>query len=484
MEKDYQVVWDKCLEIIKDNLGKENEQVFRTWFEPIVPIQLEDNCILKIQVPSPFFYEWLEQHFIDILRRSIRSVLGPQGMLKYIVVMDQSISGQPIVTTLPSTGGRGLTNNRPQDMPFNLNKEDSKDLPNPFIIPGIKKVKVNSQLSDSYSLSNFVEGDCNRLARSAGYAVAENPGRTSFNPLLLHGGVGLGKTHLANAIGLKTKELHPNKTVLYVTSEQFMQQYADAGKNGTTNEFIHFYEMIDVLIVDDIQFWANKATKTQEAFFHIFNYLYQKKNQVIVTSDKAPSELVGLEPRLLSRLKWGLSADLQLPDVETRIKILQQKLANDGIEMPYEVIEYIAYNINSNIRELEGALVSLIAQSSLNRKQITIDLAKQMIDKFVKNTSREITIDYIQKVVCDYFNLPIDSIQSRTRKREIVQARQLAMYFAKKMTKSSLAIIGLQCGNKDHATVLHACKTVVNLAETDKQFRYWVEDLEKKFKEG
>ena len=263
-----------------------------------------------------------------------------------------------------------------------------------------------------------------------------------------------------------------------------MQQFADAGKNNNTNDFIHFYELIDVLIIDDIQFWANKASKTQEAFFHIFNYLHQKRNQIIITSDKAPSELIGLEPRLLSRLKWGLAADLQMPDVETRIKILQQKLDNDGIEMPYEVIEYIAYNINTNVRELEGALVSLIAQSSLNRKQITIDLAKQMIDKFVKSTSREITIDYIQKVVCDYFNLPIDSIQSRTRKREIVQARQLAMYFAKKMTKSSLAIIGLQCGNKDHATVLHACKTVSNLAETDKQFRYWVEDLEKKFKES
>ena len=482
MEKDYKKVWASCLEIIKDNLGKENEQVFRTWFAPIVPVQLEKS-VLKVQVPSPFFYEWLEEHFIDILRRSIHSVLGPQGMLKYIVVMDQSIPETPLTTTIPSTGGRSLTNNRPQDMPFNLNKEETKDLPNPFYIPGIKKVKVNSQLSDTYSLDNFVEGDCNRLARSAGYAVAEKPGK-AFNPLLLHGGVGLGKTHLANAIGLKTKELHPEKTVLYVTSEQFMQQYADAGKKGTTTDFIHFYEMIDVLIVDDIQFWVNKAQKTQEAFFHIFNHLYQNKNQLIVTSDKAPSELAGLEPRLLSRLKWGLSADLQVPDVETRIKILQQKLTNDGIEMPYEVIEYIAYNINTNIRELEGALVSLIAQSSLNRKQITIDLAKQMIDKFVKNTSREITIDYIQKVVCDYFNLPIESIQSRTRKREIVQARQLAMYFAKKMTKSSLAIIGLQCGNKDHATVLHACKTVVNLAETDKQFRYWVNDLDKKFKES
>lgn len=482
MEKDYKTVWANCLGIIKDNLGKENEQVYRTWFEPIVPVQLEDN-VLTIQVPSQFFYEWLEQHFIDLLKQTIRLQLGPSGMLKYSIVVDQSIPDAPITTNLPSTGTRQLTSNKPQEIPFDLNRDDNHEFANPFIIPGIKKIPVPSQLSESYTLENFVEGDCNRLARAAGFAVAENPGKTSFNPLLLHGSVGLGKTHLANAIGLKTKEMHQDKTVLYVTSEQFMQQYADAGKNKTTNDFIHFYEMIDVLIIDDIQFWANKAPGTQEAFFHIFNYLYQRNKQIIITSDKSPSEMTGLESRLLSRFKWGLSADLQAPDVETRINILKRKLENDGIEMPYNVIEYIAYNINTNVRELEGALVSLIAQSSLNHKQITLELAKQMIDKFVKNTSREITIDYIQKVVCDYFNLPIDSIQSRTRKREIVQARQLTMYFAKKMTKSSLAIIGLQCGNKDHATVLHACKTVSNLTETDKQFRYWVEDLEKKFKE-
>lgn len=481
MEKDYKEVWNECMKIISDSLGKDSEKTYRTWFEPIVPVQLEDG-VLTIQVPSHFFYEWLEQHYIDLLRHAINRTLGPQGRLRYSIVMDQSIAEKPITTSIPTSGTGRAASNRPLDMPIVCNSDD-KELPNPFVIPGIKKIKINSQLSESYSLDNFVEGECNRLARAAGYAVAENPGKTSFNPLLLHGQVGLGKTHLANAIGLKTKQLHQEKVVLYVTSEQFMQQYADAGKNGTTNDFIHFYEMIDVLIVDDIQFWANKAAKTQEAFFHIFNYLHQKNNQIIITSDKAPSELEGLEPRLLSRLKWGLSADLQAPDVETRIRILQQKLCNDGIEMPFEVIEYIAYNINTNIRELEGALVSLIAQSSLNRKQITIDLAKQMIDKFVKSTSREITIDYIQKVVCDYFNLPIDSIQSRTRKREIVQARQLSMYFAKKMTKSSLAIIGLQCGNKDHATVLHACKTVTNLAATDKQFRCWVDELSKKFKD-
>ena len=482
VQNDYQRVWDDCLEFIKDNLtGKENEKVFSTWFEPIVPVKL-DGSTLIIQVPSPFFYEWLEQNYAELLKRAIQLTLGNQACLQYSIVMDKSIADQPLTTQVPS-GGYQLPRNKPLDIPRNINADDSRVFPNPFVIPGIQKVRVNPQLSPSYTLHNYVEGECNRLARAAGYAVAEKPGKTAFNPLMLHGGVGLGKTHLANAIGLKTKELHPDMTVLYVTSEQFMQQYMDAGRNGTTSDFVHFYEMMDVLIVDDIQFWSNKAGRTQEAFFHIFNTLHQAGKQIIITSDKAPSELQGLETRLTSRLKWGLAAELLPPDVETRMSILRQKLASDGVEMPDEVIEYIAYNINTNVRELEGALISLMAQSSLNHRDITIDLARQMVDKFVKSTNREVTIDYIQKVVCDYFNIPIESIQTRTRKREIVQARQLTMYFAKKLTKSSLAIIGLQCGNKDHATVLHACKTVANLAETDKQFRLWIEDLDKKFKE-
>lgn len=482
IEEDYKRVWAECLEVIKDALGPDNKTAFETWFIPIVPLQLEGSTLL-VQVPSSFFYEYIEYHYIDLLKRVIRMKLGPNAMLKYSIVMDQTIPSDLLSTTLPSHG-RTSVKNPLTDMPVNINKDNAREIPNPFVIPGIQKTRVNSQLSPNYTLENFVEGDCNRLARSAGYAVAEKPGLTSFNPLLLHSSVGLGKTHLANAIGLKTKELHHDKTVLYVTSEQFMQQYAEAGRAGTTNDFIHFYELIDVLIIDDIQFWSGKAQKTQEAFFHIFNYLHQRNCQIIITSDKAPGELQGLEPRLLSRLKWGLNADLQAPDVETRKAILRQKLQNDGIEMDDEIIEYIAYNINTNVRELEGALISLIAQSSLNRKQITLDLTKQMIDKYVQSSTREITIDYIQKVVCDSLDLPVEAIQQTSRKREIVQARQLSMYFAKKITKSSLAVIGMQCGNKDHATVLHACKTIENLRQTDRYIRNLVDELEKKFKEA
>ena len=366
-------------------------------------------------------------------------------------------------------------------MPIDLNRGTSKEIPNPFVIPGLKKIKVNSQLVESYSFDHFVEGDCNRLARSAGFAVSENPGKTAFNPLFIYSNVGLGKTHLVHAIGLQVKNNFPEKTVLYVSTEQFIAQFIESVRNNNQNDFVHFYQMIDVLIVDDIQFLSGKE-KTQDVFFHVFNQLHQNLKQVVLTADKPPVEIKGIEPRLLSRFKWGLAADLQPPALETRIAILQKRLYNDGIEMPADVVEYLAYSINTNIRELEGALISILAQSSLNKKAITIELAKQMIDKFVKSTSREVSIDYIQKIVCDYFNLPLEVINSKTRKREIVQARQLSMYFAKKHTKASLANIGTHCGKKDHATVLHACRTVNNLIDTDKQFRIYVEELDKKIK--
>ncbi len=470
-------VWDNCLKIIKDNI---HYQSFKTWFLPIRPVKLE-NDVLTIQVPSQFFYEWLEEHYIGLLKKTLKKELGPEGRLEYSILMENAYDNpDPYSIKIPASNKKTY-GNPAVSMPIDLNRGASKEIPNPFVIPGLKKIKVNSQLVENYCFENFVEGDCNRLARSAGFAVAENPGKTAFNPLYIYSNVGLGKTHLAHAIGIQVKNNLPDHTVLYVSTEQFIGQYIESVRNNNQNDFVHFYQMIDVLIVDDIQFLSGKE-KTQDVFFHIFNHLHQTAKQLILTSDKAPVEMKGIEPRLLSRFKWGLAADLQPPDLETRIAILQKKLYNDGIEMPGEVIEYLAYSINTNIRELEGALISIMAQSSLNKKPITLELAKQMIDKFVKSTSREISIDYIQKMVCDYFNLPVDSISSKTRKREIVQARQLAMYFAKKHTKASLATIGLHCGNKDHATVLHACRTVNNLIDTDKQFRIYVEELDKKIK--
>lgn len=465
-------VWESCLKVIKDNIPL---QAYKTWFSPIVPVKIENN-VLTIQVPSHFFYEWLEEHYITLLKKVVKKELGTEGRLEYSIVMDKSTkNATPYTVKLPTTDNKSLKN-APMNMPLNINE---KQIRNPFIIPGLKKVHVDSNLNPAYSFENFVEGDCNRLARSAGFAVSNKPGGTAFNPLLIYGGVGLGKTHLAHAIGIGIKNQFPNKTVLYVGSEKFAHQFIDALRNDSTNDFIHFYQMVDVLIIDDVQFFSGKE-KTQDVFFHVFNHLHQNGKQIILTSDKPPVELEGMEQRLLSRFKWGLSADLGTPDLETRIAILEKKMYGNGIELPREVVEYLAYSINTNIREMEGAWTSLLAQASLNKKAITLDLAKQMIDKFVKNTAREVSIDYIQKVVCDYFDLPIEMLKSKTRKREVVQARQISMYFSKKMTKSSLASIGAHCGGKDHATVLHACRTVSNLSETDKQFKVYLEDLEKK----
>jgi chromosomal replication initiator protein len=472
MIKSHEGVWESCLKLIKDNISL---QAFKTWFEPIVPIKLENN-ILTIQVPSHFFYEWLEEHYIQLLRKVVKKEIGNEGSLEYSIVMENnSNSSSPYTVKIPTNNTSSLKN-APVNMPINTNE---KQIRNPFIIPGLKKVNIESNLIASHTFDNFVEGECNRLARASGYAVANKPGGTAFNPLLIYGGVGLGKTHLAHSIGIEIKDNFPNKTVLYVQSEKFAHQFIDAIKNNTTNDFVHFYQMVDVLIIDDVQFFTGKE-KTQDVFFSIFNHLHQNGKQIVLTSDKAPVEMQGMEQRLLSRFKWGLSADLGTPDLETRIAILEKKMYGSGIELPNDVVEYLAYSINTNIREIEGALNTLLAQASLNKKAITLELAKQMVDKFVRSTAREVSIEYIQKVVCDYFDLPIEMLKSKTRKREVVQARQISMYFSKKMTKSSLANIGAHCGGKDHATVLHACRTVVNLSETDKQFRNYLEELEKK----
>jgi chromosomal replication initiator protein len=412
-EKTFEKVWNNCLGIIKDNVPLQS---FKTWFEPIKPVKISNN-VLTIQVPSQFFYEWLEEHYITLLKKTIRKELGAEGRLEYSIVMENSYNNAKPHTVVFPTANNKAVKNHPVSMPLDIS---SKPIKNPFIIPGIQKINIDSQLNPNYSFENFIEGDCNRLARSAGYAVANKPGGTSFNPLLIYGSVGLGKTHLAHAIGLQIKTNFPNKTVLYVSSEKFTHQFIESVKNNTQNDFVHFYQMMDVLIIDDVQFFAGKD-KTQDVFFHIFNHLHQSGKQLVLTSDKPPVEMQGLEQRLLSRFKWGLSADLQTPELETRIAILEKKMYADGIELPKDVVEYLAYNITTNIRELEGALISLIAQSSMNKKSITLELARQMIDKFVKNTVREVSIDYIQKIVCDYFNLPVDLMKSKTRKREVVK---------------------------------------------------------------
>jgi chromosomal replication initiator protein len=473
MEKTSTQVWDSCLQIIKDNIPAQS---FKTWFEPIKALRLEGN-VLTIQVPSLFFYEWLEEHYVGLLRKTVKKQLGEEGRLEYNIVVEKSSTTIPFTTNMPSNGNGAEGKNQSMPMPVALNK----DIKNPFVIPGLKKLQVDPQLNANYTFENFVEGDCNRLARSAGYAVAAKPGGTSFNPLMIYGGVGLGKTHLAQAIGNEIKRSLPDKLVLYVSCEKFTQQFVDALKNNNINDFVNFYQAMDVLIMDDVHNFAGKE-KTQDIFFHIFNHLHQSGKQLIVTSDKAPKDLAGLEERLLSRFKWGLSADLQVPDLETRMAILKKKIYADGIDLPGEVIEYVAHNIDNNVRELEGAMVSLLAQSTLNRKEIDLNLAKSMLKNFIKNASKEISMDYIQKLVCEYFEVPIEMVKSQTRKREIVQARQISMYLSKSHTKTSLKSIGAFFGGRDHSTVIYACQTVEDLIDTDKKFKGYVADIQKKLK--
>lgn len=472
MEKTCKTVWESCLQIIKDNIPTQS---FKTWFEPIIPLRLEES-VLTIQVPSLFFYEWLEEHYVGLLRKTVKKQLGDTGRLEYNIVVEKS-SQKPYTTNIPSSGNGAEGKSQSIPMPVILNK----DIKNPFVIPGLKKLQVDPQLNPNYTFENFIEGDCNRLARSAGYAVAAKPGGTSFNPLMIYGGVGLGKTHLAQAIGNEVKKTMPDKLVIYVSCEKFCQQFVDSLKNNTINDFVNFYQAMDIIIMDDVHNFAGKD-KTQDIFFHIFNHLHQSGKQLILTSDKPPKDLAGLEERLLSRFKWGLSADLSVPDMETRMAILKKKMYQDGIELPNDVIEYVANNIDNNVRELEGAMVSLLAQSTLNKKEIDLALAKQMLKNFIKNTSKEISMEYIQKLVCEYFEVPVEMVKSKTRKREIVQARQISMYLAKSHTKTSLKSIGAFFGGRDHSTVIYACQTVEDLIDTDKKFKAYVYDIQKKLK--
>ena len=478
MNRDLNDIWNECLQMFRENVPP---QAYSTWFEPIKPVDYRDG-LLTIQVPSDFFYEYLESRFIKVIKATIRKVLGPEGKLEYSIMMDTD-ENKPVVVRQPSVD-RTNTTNPPKQIQINFDKSESSML-NPFVLPGIKKINIESNLNKSNCFENFVTRECNRVAYEAGVAIAKNPGKTSFNPMFIFSPTGMGKTHICQAIGLETKKYHPELTVLYVNAEQFLMQFQAScrnnnSKNSSRDDFVHFYQMIDVLIIDDIQFLADKV-KTQEAFFHIFNHLQQNDKQLIFTCDKPPAELNGMEQRLISRFKWGLSAEMTVPDVVTRRNILKRKAYNEGVEIPDDVINFIAEHIKSNVREMEGFLVSLIAQSSLNRKAITIGLARQIAERFVNSSNREITINYIITSVCEEMGTSQENFFKSTRKRNVVQARQLSMYFAKKYTKASLVVIGEKCGKKDHATVIHALKTIDNLLETDKQFRAMTEKIEQKF---
>ena len=462
--KDHLEVWTICLRHIATKI---NPRSYKTWFEPIKPIKLSKN-VLTIQVPNKFFYEWLEEHYITIIREGMRIALGPGGQLEYQIVVDD----------YKKVRASESLDKKANDSVIDI---ASKKIKNPFVIPGLKRQLVDPQLKPSYTFDKFIEGNCNRLARSAGLAVAKKPGGNAFNPLFIFGDVGLGKTHLAQAIGNEIISRHDDKNVIFVSSEKLTNQIVHALRNNSIDELVNFYQMIDVLIVDDIQFLANRP-KTQEIFFHIFNHLHQIGKQIILTSDCPPKSLNGMQERLISRFKWGISADLLAPDFETKMAIARAKIKDDAIELPDDVLEFICYNIKNSIRELEGVLITLIAQSALNNKEIDIPLTKEVIKHFITHMSDEVTVESISRLVAEHFNVPLEKLHSKTRKRSIVIARQLSMYLAKQMTNKSLKQIGNNLGGKDHTTVLYACRSVQNLMDTDQIFKDTVFSLEKKIR--
>ena len=471
MQNDCHVVWSNCLTVIRGNIS---EQSFKTWFEPIVPVRLSNN-VLTIQVPSQFFYEWLEEHYVHLLRKAIDSELGPAARLEYSIIVDKgNDKNRPLVINVPNTKSHSGRGNRADSYPADITRS-------PFELKDLDSLQLDSYLNPHYTFDNFVEGECNRLARSAGFAVAQKPGTTSFNPLMLYGGVGLGKTHLVQAIGNHIKNGKDNKFVLYVSSEKFTNQFIDAIRNNSLPNFTNFYLQIDVLVIDDVQFLAGKE-RTQEIFFHIFNHLHQAGKQIIMTSDCRPWELKGMQERLLSRFKWGLTADLQQPDLETRIAIIQKKLLADGIYIPYNVIEYLAHSVDTNVRELEGVIISLMAQASLNRKEIDLDLAKKTLHHIVQHVEKTVTVESIQQAVAERFGVQVSDLKDKSRKKEVVLPRQIAMYLTKEHTSLPLKSIGYHFGGRDHSTVIHSIQTINDVLGTDPQVKDAVGELQKAIK--
>lgn len=467
IESNHVSLWNRCLRVIRDNVP---ETTYNTWFVPIVPLMYEDNA-LTVQVPSQFFYEYLEDKFVELLRATLYKEIGEGTKLMYRVIV---VNGPKTSIDLEAT-------NRSTAIPQRSVIRNGNKAPN--ILKAPSALDLDPQLNPNYNFENFIEGYSNKLSRTAGEAVAINPAKTTFNPLFLYGPSGVGKTHLANAIGTRIKEKFPEKRVLYVSAHLFQVQYTDSIRSNTFNDFVNFYQTIDVLIIDDIQEFAS-ITKTQNTFFHIFNHLHQNGKQLIITSDRAPVLLQGMEDRLLTRFKWGLTAELERPNVELRKNILKNKIHRDGLKFPEEVITYIAENVNESVRDLEGIVISIMAHSTIYNKEIDLDLAQRIVRKAVKCESKVITIDDIIDKVCKHFEIDPTALHSKSRKREVVQVRQIAMYLAKQHTDSSSSKIGKLIGYRDHATVLHACKIVKDQFQVDKNFRAEVETIESEIRKG
>jgi chromosomal replication initiator protein len=455
-----QATWDSCLALIRDQVSTLS---FKTWFQPMVPLKLEGDD-LTIQVPSQFFYDWVEEHYNALIRNTINAVLGQDAKLYYSIASEERQEELFPVAEKPPTTPAPV-----QYAPFS-----------PHILMRAEHLpQAQSNLNPRYTFDNFIKGDSNQLARAAAMAVANNPGGTSFNPLVIYGGTGLGKTHLMHALANHAVASGKARRVVYVSSEKFTVDFVEAIQTDKVTEFSNFYRSMDLLVVDDIQFFSGKE-KTQDNFFHTFNALYQLGKQIVLSSDVPPKELKGLDERLISRFQCGLTADVQPPDLETRIAILQKKSEENSLELPPDVLEFIAANVTSNIRELEGCLISLLARASLDNREINIDLARDVLRVVVNEVRAPITIEQIQHTVCEFFDIPVDLLRAKTRKQQVVVARQVAMYLAKDLTNASLKTIGLHFGGRDHSTVIHAYQAIEDRTKTDSQFKQNTDYLKRK----
>ena len=458
---EHAAVWDNCLNVIKQAV---DPQSYQTWFVPIRPVALQSNE-LTIQVPHRLFYEFLEEHYIDVLKRGLNHALGTAGRLQYRIKASRP---EPASMALAQAGGGRTAAPTPS---------------NPFVIPGMTRPRIESNLEGKYTFANFIEGDCNSLARNAAKAVADNPTNTAFNPLVIHGPVGLGKTHLLKAVGNHITQKFPQKSVLYVTTDEFTNQLVSSIGSNSTNDLVNWYQNVDVLLVDDIQ-QLIKRKKTQDVFFNLFNVLRHNNKAIVMTCDRPIIEL-DIEERLRSRFQWGLTADLSAPALETRMAILASKASANEVEITPQVVEFICYHIQHNIRQLEGVLNNLVLHSGVNNgKPIDLDLARQVLRNFVTEINKEVTPEVIQRTVAEYYNLDVDKLASPTRRRHVVLARQISMFLVKEFTDQSLKNIGKLFGGRDHTTVLYSIKTVRDLIETNEEIKKDLADLERKIRAG
>ena len=464
MNNSHKALWEECLHLIEANVS---EQQYKTWFAPIVfESYSETEQTLLVQVPSPYVYEYLEQYYVGLLSKVLARVFGTSVKLNYRIV---TVKAQHNVTTTVESEG-------PSDIqqPQGTNKA-------PSTLDAVTPQQLNPQLDVKKTFQNFIEGDSNKLPRTVGLSIAEHPGKSTFNPFFIYGPSGCGKTHLINAIGVRCKETYPQKRVLYVSARLFQVQFTDSVRHNTTNDFINFYQSIDVLIVDDIQEWMN-SPKTLDTFFHIFNHLFRMGRQIILASDRPPVDLQGMKDRLLTRFACGLIAELEKPNVQLCVDILHAKCRRDGLKIPADVIDYIAQTANGSVRDLEGVVNSLMAYSIVYNTNVDMRLAERIIKRAVKVDNHPLTVDDILEKVCQHYHVEQRQVFSKSRKRELVQVRQVSMYLAQKYTKMPAGRIGQLIGNRDHSTVIHSCNTIEQRLKVDKSFSEELSSIENSFK--